>query len=261
MKRMHNITAKQELNQQLQSSSSVSPTLAETITQKKQWTIEDVQNIIEERQKKLESQPLFTALDNSSQIDDLQAIAPHFYFFIFTFQDMLRLTHDLISDSVLKKVAASLMAEDAGHEQWYLFDIEQLNCKRDVPWLFGAAHQPVRDFVYELISDILRASDDRIRIIFPLVLEAIGKVFFKYLVALVQRCGYNQSLRYFASFHQEIEMNHNIYQDGKEELHNIEFDENTYQEAVAFIHRCFDSWEYFAAHLECQRANETDVQN
>ncbi|NET45742.1 hypothetical protein [Okeania sp. SIO2B3] len=255
---MHNITAKQELNQQLQSSSSVSPKLAETITQKKRWTIEDVQNIIEERQKKLESQPLFRSLDNSSQIDDLQAIAPHFYFFILTFQDMLRLTHNLISDSVLKKVAASLMVEDAGHEQWYLLDIEQLNCKRDVPWLFGATHQPVRDFVYQLISALLRASDDRIRIIFPLVLEATAKVFFKYLVDLVQRCGYDQSLQYFASSHQEIEMNHNIHQDGKEELHNIEFDENTYREAVALIHRCFDSFESFADHLECQRADGTD---
>lgn len=99
----------------------------------------------------------------------------------------------------------------------------------------------------------MRASDDRIRIIFPLVLEAIGKVFLKHLVPLVVRCGYNQSLRYFASFHQEIEMNHNIYQDGKEELHNIEFDENTYREAVALIYRCFDSFEYLADHLEHQR--------
>nr|WP_293106996.1 hypothetical protein [Okeania sp. SIO2F4] len=166
---------------------------------------------------------------------------------------MLRLTHNLISDSALKKVAASLMAEDAGHEQWYLFDIEQLNCTRDVPWLFGVTHQPVRDFVYQLIGALLRVSDDRIRIIFPLVLESTGKVFFKHLVPLVDRCGYNQSLRYFASFHQEIEMNHNIYQDEKEELHNIEFDDNIYQEAVALIQRCFDSFEYLADHLEHQR--------
>ncbi|MEL7039465.1 MAG: hypothetical protein AAFO04_28210 [Cyanobacteria bacterium J06592_8] len=48
-------------------------------------------------------------------------------------------------------------------------------------------------------------------------------------------------------------MNHNIYQDGKEELHNIEFDENTYREAVALIYRCFDSFEYLADHLEHQR--------
>ncbi|NES06683.1 MAG: hypothetical protein F6K22_30010 [Okeania sp. SIO2F4] len=76
---MYNITTKQELNQQLQSSSSVFPKLAETITQKKRWTIEDIQNLIEDRQKKLESQSLFKALDNSSHIDDLRAIAPHFY--------------------------------------------------------------------------------------------------------------------------------------------------------------------------------------
>jgi len=252
---MPNITTKQEFNQQLQYSSSVAPKLAETIKQKKPWTMEDVQNIIEQRQKKLESQSLFQALDNSSEIDDLRAIAPHFYFFIFAFQDMLRLTHNQISDSTLKKVAASLMAEDAGHEQLYLFDLKQLNCTQDVPWLFGVAHQPVRDFVYQLIGDLLRASDDRIRIIFPLVLEATGKVFFKYLVDLVRRCDYNQSLRYFGSFHQKIEMNHNIYQDGEEELHNIEFDENTYQEAVAFIDRCFDSFEYFADHLESQRVD------
>ncbi|NES73240.1 MAG: hypothetical protein F6K24_52655 [Okeania sp. SIO2D1] len=157
-------------------SSSVSPKLAETITQKKRWTIEDIQNIIEDRQKKLESQSLFKSLDNSSHINDLRAIAPHFYFFVFAFQDMLRLTHNLISDSAVKKVATSLIAEDAGHEQWYLFDLEQLNCTRDVPWLFGVTHQPVRDFVYQLIGDLLHINDDRIRIIFPLVLELIYKV-------------------------------------------------------------------------------------
>ncbi|NES70294.1 MAG: hypothetical protein F6K24_36320, partial [Okeania sp. SIO2D1] len=74
-------------------------------------------------------------------------------------------------------------------------------------------HQPVRDFAYQLISTLLRASDDRIRIVFPLVLEATGKVFFKYLVDLVQRCGHDQSLQYFGSSHQKIEMSHKIYQD------------------------------------------------
>lgn len=158
----------------------------------------------------------------------------------------------MISDSTLKQVAANLKVEDTGHEQWYLFDLEQLNCTQDVTWIFGVTQQPVRDFVYQLIGDLLSVTDDRIRIIFPLVLEATGKAFFKYLVDLVQRCGYDHSLQYFGSYHQKIEMSHNLYQDGQEELHNIEFDKNTYQEAVAIINRCFDYFEGFAEHLECQ---------
>ncbi|MDJ0571594.1 MAG: hypothetical protein QNJ53_21465 [Pleurocapsa sp. MO_192.B19] len=195
----------------------------------------------------------------SSKIDDLRAIAPHTHFFVLAFQDMLRLTHRLICDAVLKEVALSFVQEDAGHEQWYLFDVEQLGCVRDVRWLFSPTHQPVRDFVYQLMSELLRASDDRVRIIFPLILEATGTVFFKHLVGLVQRSGYDQTLRYFATSHQEIEVNHTIYNDAEQAaLNNIEFDENTYQQAIGLVHRCFDSFERFADHLEHHRRDWTD---
>lgn len=200
----------QELTGDRQSPSSLFPTVAETATQTGRWTLEDVQGAVKGRQKELDSKPLFKALNSSAKIDRLRALAPHFYFFILAFQDMLRLTHGLICDPALKEVALSLAREDARHEQWYLLDVERLGCPRDVPWLFGPAHQPVRDFVYQLMSELLRARDDRVRIIFPLVLEATGTVFFKHLVGLVQRSGYDQSLRYFASSHQEIEMDHNI---------------------------------------------------
>lgn len=218
--------------------------------QTKRWTREDVQGVVEERQKQLEGNPLLSTLDTSSDIEDMRAIALHFHFFVLAFQDMLRLIHELIGDPALKEVALSLAREDAGHEQWYLFDVEYLGCTCDVPWLFGPAHQPVRDFVYQLMSDLFHASDDRIRIILPLVLEATGTVFFKHLVGIVRRSGYDQSLRYFSSSHQKVEIGHDIYKDEQEVLQNIEFDENAYREAIALVHRCFDSFERFADHLE-----------
>lgn len=227
----------------------------ETITQARRWTIQDVQSVLEDRQKELESKPLFNALDRSSQIEDLQVIAPHFYFFVLAFPDMLRLTYEMISDTSLKEVALSLAQDDAGHDQWYLFDLEQLGCTRDLRWLFRPTHQPVRDLVYQLTSNLWRVSDDRVRIIFPLALEATGIVFFKHIAGLVQRAGYDKSLRYFGSSHQEAEINHTIYEDGKEVLRDIEFDEKTYQEAIALVKQCFDSFECLADYLEQQRGD------
>lgn len=230
------------------------PVIKEAVIQNKRWTIEDIKGVIEERQKGLESKTLLNVLSRSSKIEDLKTIVPHFHFFVLAFQDMLRLTHGLICDPLLKEVAQSLAQEDAGHEQWYLFDVKQLGCVRDVRWLFGTDHQPVRDVVYQLINELLSAKDDRVRIIFPLVLEATGAVFFKHIVALVQSLGYDQSLRYFASSHQEIEENHVIYSEGGQgAFDDIEFDANAYQEVIGLVNRCFDSFEHFADHLEYHR--------
>lgn len=233
-------------------------TTIETITETKQWTIKELQSVIEYRQKDLESKPLFNTFDRSSQIEDLQAIAPHFYFFVLAFQDMLRLTHEKICAPTLKEIALNFVQEDAGHEEWYLFDVEQLGCTRDVRWLFGNVHQPVRDFAYELTSYLFNISDDRVRIVFPLVLEATGVAFFKSIVGLVRRSGYDESLRYFGSCHQKAEMSHNMYKDGKEALDDIEFDENAYREALALIHQCFNCFEGFADYLEQQQGDLID---
>ena len=220
-------------------------------------TMADVQAVIEARRGELEKNPFLSALDASSEAADVRAIAPHLYFYVLGFQDMLRMTHELVREPAIKAIASQLAAEDAGHEQWYLYDIEQLDCARDLRWLFSAEHQPVRDIVYMLMAQLLRADDDRVRIVFPLVLEAAGSVFFKRVVGLLRRADYQRPLRYFARSHQEVEEEHDIFsEDGQLALTAIEFDATSYRDALGLISSCFDAFEGLADHLEHQRGEQ-----
>ena len=218
----------------------------------------EVQAVIDARQRALAEKPLFRALDASSDIEDLRAIAPHGYFYVFGFQDMLRLTHEEVVDASMRDLARSLRDDDAGHENWFAEDTRVLDIVRDVPWVFGDAHRFTRDMVYHLISELLAAKDDRVRIVFPLVLESAGAIFFGAMVGLVRRTDYDPRLKYFARSHQEAEEAHQVFEEpGQEQLAKIEFDEGSYADAIRLVHACFDWFDRFADHLQAQRAART----
>ncbi len=221
-------------------------------------TMMDVRAAIESRRSKLAMEPFLRSLDASSSLEDLRAFVPHLYFYVFAFQDMLRLAHGRVSDPQLREIARRHREEDAGHERWFAFDMNELGTTRDVVWVFSAEHELTRDVSYELVAELLRASDDRVRVAFPLVLEALGSVFFPRVVRLLERAGAGERLRYFARSHQQVEEQHEIFSaEGEQALNGITFDDAVYAEALAMVERCFDHGERLAAHLERHRAAGT----
>jgi len=218
-------------------------------------TMTDVRAAIEVRRTRLAAEPFLRSLDASSSIDDLRAFVPHLYFYVFAFQDMLRLAHARVTDPKLREIARRHREEDAGHERWFAFDMAELGTTRDVVWVFSAEHELTRDVSYELVAELLRATDDRVRVAFPLVLEALGSVYFPRVVRLLERAGTGEKLRYFARSHQEVEENHDVFSaEGEQALNGIAFDEAVFADAMAMVDRCFAHGERLAAHLERHRA-------
>lgn len=216
----------------------------------------DVKAVIESRTRKLVAQPFIANLESSSAVDEVRAFVPQLYFYVFAFQDVLRIAYERVNDPRLREIARRHRDEDAGHEGWFALDVEELGCTRDVVWIFGAEHQPTRDFSYELLAELLHTSDDRVRVVFPLILEATGSIFFFRVIDLLERAGFRGRLRYFARSHQQVEAEHDIFtMEGVREIDTIEFEPPLYDEAVALVHRCFDHFERWGTHLETYRAS------
>lgn len=217
-------------------------------------TMADLQQVIERRRRELEGSAFVQGIERSS-IDGLRGFVPQLYFYVYAFQDVLRLSAATITDPRLKAIATTHRDEDAGHQRWFGTDALALGCVRDIEWMFGPAHEQTRDFAYTLVAEVLRADDDRLRLVVPLVLEAAGSVFFFRVIDVLERVGYDRPLHYFARHHQDVEAAHGIFSETTgDELGAIELEPAAYDRAEGIVNRSFDHVMAFAAWLEHHRA-------
>lgn len=170
--------------------------------------------LAEEYEKRL----FFRALEGSGSPAAVQALVPALTFFVFTFQDILRLNEQQIVDPALKAIARQHRAEDAGHQNWFLHDTRCLGVEPTLEWTFGRNHRPTRDTSYRLISEVFRASDDRVRVVVPMVLEATGHPFFSRVFRFFEKAGVDSPLKYFALAHWQVEEGHEMLQEAQGEL-------------------------------------------
>src|SRR4029079_13090631 len=106
------------------------------------------------------------------------SFAPDLTFWVMAFQDILRLNASLTRDPQMRKIVRHHRAEDAGHERWFLDDLAAMQIPApDVRWLFGDRHAPTRDAAYALVTEVYRATDDRLRLVLVKTLESAGHVF------------------------------------------------------------------------------------
>lgn len=223
-------------------------------------TMAELRAEIEQRRLAFANEPFLRGLDGSSDAEDVRRFVPQLYFFVYAFQDILRLSHELTRQPELREIARRLRAEDSGHDDWFAFDAAALGCTRDVGWLMGPHHCVTRDACYELVSELLQIHDDRARFVVPLVLEAAGSVFFVRVIDLLERAGYRGELRYFARHHQEVEAEHDIFSSSTSRaLDAIEFDPESFEQALALMHRVFDRLVILAEYLERHRLGATTV--
>jgi len=142
------------------------------------------------------------------------SFAPDLTFWVMAFQDVLRLNATLTRDPTIRKIVRHHRAEDAGHERWFLDDLAAMQIPApDVRWLFGERHTPTRDAAYALMSEVYRATDDRLRLVLVTTLESAGHVFFGRVAQVVEQAGWSKSLKYFSFSHLEVEKNHQVFED------------------------------------------------
>lgn len=215
----------------------------------------DVEAVIAERRKQLANTPFFRALNGASTVEEVRAFAGHLTFYVLAFQDMLRLVDVLVKEPQIHEIVHRHWREDKGHEQWFLHDVAVLQCEPSLAWVFGPEHELPRDVSYQFIAEVIRAEDDRERLVMPLVLEAGGAEFFGRVIAALVRAGFDGPLRYFARHHQQIEADHDIFTSiSHSEMAAIPFDFVTYERTLGMVHRSFDAFERLAAHLEVHRS-------
>jgi hypothetical protein len=157
------------------------------------------------------------------------------------FQDILRLNASLTQDPQLRKIVRHHMAEDAGHDRWFLDDLAALQIPvPDVRWLFSRRHSPTRDAAYALLSEVHRATDDRLRLVLIKTLESAGHVFFGKVAATVDQLGWSKALKYFSFSHLEVEKNHQVFEEEiARVVSGIRLQPKVRNEAKQLVDRCY----------------------
>lgn len=210
-----------------------------------------IQNYIEVKQQEFVNHPFFKLLAQLETLEEISCFVPELTFWAMTFQDILRINEERVTDPYMKKIARHHRLEDAGHEKWFLQDKKYMgevcgntSCLADnVSWLYSKESRLTRDAAYAIMSEVYRAKDELVSIALLLTLESSGHIFFNKVVEQVKKAGYDSNLKYFSSSHLDVEMAHAIFE---EEMERKFFERKvpvaTRRESLKMIDRCYEAF-------------------
>lgn len=212
-------------------------------------TLQDLEAHIEFRQNELLQHAYIKRLEAKASTADVAVTARGLAFFVMAFQDVLRVSAERANDPVLAPMIKNHYGEDAGHEQWFLGDLEKLGIDVNVPFLFSPEHTLCREVGFELVGEAMVA-DDAKRLALVLSLEAIGHVFFERVISCLEAFGEGDNLQYFGRFHQDIENSHALFEgDAQDQLSKFVLERGRFDAARAAVDRTFDLMQGLAADL------------
>jgi len=183
-------------------------------------TMGQVEALIHERGGKLSAHPFIQRLDGEANRAEFMALLPRLGFFVFAFQDVLRIATRRSTDPELHPLIESMERNDSGHEQWYLEDLQALGIELRVSDLFSRDNAVTRDVAYELLGAVESASDDYSRLALILCLEEAAQQFFKRVSTYARRAGITRRLRYFGGEHLLAEESHEVFEDAAQKQLN-----------------------------------------
>lgn len=214
-----------------------------------------VRERISSNRKVLSKHSFIRRLESAGSYDAIRSVARQLTFFVLAFQDMLRLARMHAGEGPLAELARAHEAEDRGHEQWFLSDLEVLDLDLDLRWVFSSAHATTRDVSYAIMSDVLRATDDRSRLAVLLSLEAAGAEFFGRVISYLERLGRSENLQYFARPHQHVEENHSVFEENEQrKLWSTPLPEHVYDEVLRAVDHTFENMTRLAVELDAAMA-------
>lgn len=198
-----------------------------------------VQRYLDSKQHEFRRHPFITHLEADAPVDEVVAALPRLCFWVMVFQDVLRLNEGRVIASPMRRIARHHRGEDAGHDIWFLADLDLLGeGVPDVRALFGPKHASTRDAGYALMAEVFRARRDHERVVLLLALESIGHIFFEAIASYFERAGMDQPIRYFSRHHIDIEKSHEVFEQKMEAyLASIELSDIERRDAVAMIDR------------------------
>jgi hypothetical protein len=206
--------------------------------------VKQIEVHVAKKQAEFLQHAFFTEDRLGSDLRGVLSFAPDLTFWVMAFQDVLRLNASLTRDPQIRRIVRHHRAEDAGHERWFLDDLAAMQVPApDVRWLFGERHTPTRDAAYALMSEVHRASDDRLRLVLVKTLESAGHVFFGRVAAAVERAGWSKALKYFSFSHLEVEKNHQVFEDEiAETVSSMRLEPGLRSEGKRLVDRCYTAF-------------------
>ncbi|HVY44581.1 MAG TPA: hypothetical protein VHB21_01830 [Minicystis sp.] len=210
-----------------------------------------VRRHIADKQGELLLHGFFTRLERNEAFEKAMEFAPGLTFWVFAFQDILRLNELRVQDPGLRRIARHHKAEDRGHDAWFLQDVAALDpTPRDFRWLFGPHHAQTRDAAYALVSEVFRTDNDYVRIALLLTLESAGHVFFERMAAYVERNNPDGALQYFSKKHLDVERDHQLFEAEMLKQIEVELPTSVRNEAISMIDRCYEAFGLIFSGLE-----------
>jgi len=206
-----------------------------------------VQAHIDLKQKAFENHHFFDVLKQLKSLKEFDYFVPELTFWIMTFQDVLRLNEERITDPHLKMIAHHHRTEDAGHELWFLHDRSYLSNKAsndvDIRWLFGKETRPMRDPAYAILAEIYKSESEWLNIVLLFVIESSGHVFFGKVADQVDKTGEGSKLKYFSRSHLDAELGHAMFQvEDEHVLYAAPLPAKIRQDAIQLVDRCYDDF-------------------
>ncbi len=231
--------------------------------------MKQVKSYIQKKQKEFESHPFFLQLEKNPPFEMFKMFIPKVAFWVFTFQDVLRINANSISDPYLHKIARHHCIEDKAHDLWYLSDLEQLWGEKtfDIRWLFSEEHQVTRDNANRIMAEALWIDDEILRIVLLLALEGTGHILFKKVSEYVSRQGWEGKLKYFDKNHLEVEESHAVFENEMErDLFEINLHPEQRNAACRLVYHCFEAcWniliQWFDNEPSWETSNRRKLQN
>lgn len=197
-----------------------------------------VQEYIKAKQAEFSHCSLITHIRKRLPLQQTMGFAPYGAFWVMTFQDILRLNEILIKDPQLREFAHHHRQEDAGHEGWFLQDLEVMfdTKKLTIDWLYGPDCSTVRDASYTIMAELIKAESDQQRIVLVLALESTSQIFSKEITSYIFDMGYAEKLKYFSKTHCDAENEHAMYEEeGEQQLDAIKLTPQEKEKAVALV--------------------------
>lgn len=203
-----------------------------------------IRQLIEAKEAAFAAHPFFARLARNAPFEDTRRFAPQLTFWVFTFQDVLRLNESRVVDPTLRALVSQHAKEDSGHEHWFLNDVTGIDgAIPSLSWLFSPDHAATRDAGYAMMSEVFRATYDAERIALLLALESAAHAFFPQVSSYLQRQGRAEGLRYFSGMHLDAEAGHELFEEEMDAVVNaLALDDAQYEATQALVERIFGAF-------------------
>jgi hypothetical protein len=164
-------------------------------------------------QRRFAEHPVFARMEREPLEVLLPALAYTTGFWALGFQDLIRLVDEAVEDPELGRYARSHREEDTGHQLWLVEDLQLYGHgpHSRVFSHFEAGNFAARLHTYRVMAELLRLTDDRLRVALLLAVESAGHVFFAWMSRLTAALGTATPLKYFGGHHIAVERAHTVF--------------------------------------------------